>query len=192
MMKHKNATFILGLLVALLESAQAQEINRTSLDLPFIKYQNTCSPSNPFDKNADGKYFFYDGAFSCLVNDRKDLNSFHNQSKAYVVFELERMDLVQDGVIIKNFEVTNDSIVSNKNKQFVLLSNEENIYYFTNGDEIISTTSYEVTVQGKPFGGLSSIVWEDYESCKSYAQKYSQETGKILLVSQILFVFDRH
>lgn len=52
--------------------------------------------------------------------------------------------------------------------------------------------SYEIAVQGKSYGGLSSIVWDDYSTCQAYAQKFSQETGKDILVSQILFIFDRH
>lgn len=167
-------------------------MNPTSFALPPLKYKLDTQSNNPFDVNAKENIFFYDGGFSYLVNDRKELDSLHNQSKAYVVFELERIDLVQNGNIIKQFIHPKDFKSSNKNQQFVLLSNEENIYYFTNNDEIISTTSYEVAVQRKSYRGLSSIVWDDYATCRAYAQKFSQESGKTLLVSQILSISDRH
>ncbi len=167
-------------------------MDATSFTLPSLKYKTDTRSNNPFDANAKENIFFYDGAFSCLVNDRKELNSFHDQSKAYVVFELERLELVQNGAVIKKIIHPKDFNASNKQQQFVLFTNEENIYYFTNNDEVISTTSFEVAVQGKSYGGLSSIVWDNYKTCKEYAQRYSQETGKVILVSQILSISDRH
>lgn len=70
---------------------------------PTLKYTTTLKNANPFDTSAKENFFFYDGAFSCLVNDRKELDSFHDQSKAYVVFELKRLALVQNGEIIREF-----------------------------------------------------------------------------------------
>lgn len=175
-----------------IQFGKAQNMKNDSLLFPQLKYRTENCQNNPFDVNAKENIFFYDGGFSCLVNDRKELNSFHDQSKAYVVFELERIGLVQNGNIIKQFIHPQDFNSLNKNQQFILLSNEQNIYYFTNNDEIISTTSYEVAVQGKSYGGLGSIVWDDYTTCQAYAQKFSQDSGKTLLVSRILSISDRH
>lgn len=167
-------------------------MDAASITLPALKYKTDTRSNNPFDANAKENIFFYDGGFSYLVNDRIELDSFHDQSKAYVVFELERIALVQNGEVIKKFIHPKDFNASNKQQQFILFSNEENIYYFTNNDEVISNTSFEVSVQGKSYGGLNSIVWDNYKTCKEYAQRYSQETGKVILVSQILTISDRH
>jgi hypothetical protein len=159
---------------------------------PTLKYKTTLKNANPFDTSAKENFFFYDGAFSCLVGERKELNSFHEQSKAYVVFEMERIDLVQNGNIIKQFIHPKDFNSLNKNQQFILLSNEQNSYYFTNNDEILSTTSFEVAVQGEPYGGLGSIIWDDYATCQAYAQKSSLESSKTILVCLVHSISDRH
>jgi len=167
-------------------------MDTANFTLPPLKYKMDTQNNNPFDVNAKENIFFYDGAFSCLVSDRKELNSFHDQSKTIVVFELERLDLAQNGGIIKQFGHPEDFKSPNNKAQFMLLSNEENISYFNRNEEVIATTSYLVTVQGKFYGPLSSMVWDDYSTCQAYAQKFSQESGKTILVSQILSISDRH
>ena len=158
----------------------------------MLKYKSASQNLNPFDASAKQNLFFYDGGFSCLVNERKALNPFHDQSKAYFVFELERLELVENGKIIKQFVHQKDYKSSNRSERLILLSNEENIYAFTNNDKIISISSFEVSVQGKSYGGLASIVWDDYSACRAYSQNFSQESGKTVLVSQILSITDRH
>lgn len=167
-------------------------MNSTNFTLPPLKYKTDTRSNNPFDVNAKENIFFYDGAFSCLVSDRKELNSFHDQSKTIVVFELERIGLVKNQHIIKNFGHPKDFRSPNNKAQFILLSNEDNISYFTHNQQIISTTSYLVTVNGKSYGPLSSMVWDDYAACRAYALKISQKSGKVLLINQILCIVDRH
>lgn len=164
----------------------------TSYEWPTIKYKTTAQNANPFDIDATENFFFYDGVFSCLVDEKSELLSFRSQSNAKVVFEMERLELVQNGTILKQFIQPKDFNASHSDKQFMLLSNEANIYYFTNADQIISTTSYQVAIEGKPYGGLSSVVWDDYDACRDYAKKFSQETGKAVLVCHVLSIFDRH
>jgi hypothetical protein len=167
-------------------------MNPTPYLLPAITYKTDMQNSNPFDASVKENLFFYDGGFSCLVNKRNELIPFHEQSEAYVVFELERLELAQNGKTIKHFIHPKDYKSSNRCEQFVLLSNEENMYSFTSNDRMISITSHEVCVEGKSLGGLGSILWNDYSACRVYSQKFSQESGKTILVSQILSVTDRH
>ena len=55
-------------------------MDATSFTLPPLKYKLDNRSKNPFDVKAKENIFFYDGAFSCLVNDRIELNSFDYSS----------------------------------------------------------------------------------------------------------------
>lgn len=194
MINHKNIIFILGLMPALLESAKAQELNRNSDDYPFIKYYSENCQSNPFDDNAIENFFFYDGNYSCLSNERSDFKTFYERSKTYVVFEFERLDLVQNGNLLQHFkevEVLTKSLVV-KNKQYVILSSKKVFYYIHNGSETIAVQSYEINRPDTSFGALNAFVWDDYIACLAYAKKYSADTENRLLVAKVISIYDTH
>ena len=142
----------------------AVTMNPTSFALPTLKYKLDTRSKNPFDVNATENIFFYDGGFSCLVNDRKELDSFHDQSKAYVVFELERVDLVQNGNILKYFEaleISKDSMLYrlNRKNQYVILASQQVLQYLHKGSETIAYQSFQINHSIHLSGIIMRIVW---------------------------------
>lgn len=163
-------------------------MNDHSFIFPGLKYiqENKCL--NPFDTTVNVNLFFFDGQYSTLVEDRKDLELFHQESKIYVVFEMQRLELIYQAETIQYFSYTNS--ISSASR-YAILSNLENIYYINNGSTIISHTSYFVYKPNINFG-LNGAVWENIDECKNYALKYSLESNKALLIVKCLLIDDRH
>lgn len=163
---------------------------------PPIKFRTATQNGNPLDSLEKGAFFFYGGnQISCLVNNQNELRQFRDQTNAYVIFELERLELVQNGTILRQFIHPKDFIASKRDERFMLFFNEGNIlYYNTNVDPAILVKKYDISTVGQEFIGkpLWSTIWYDYDACRDYAKKFSEVTGKIILVSQLLEKFDRH
>lgn len=190
-------TLGLCLFCIFIQFGKAQNMKNDSLLFPQLKYRTENCQNNPFDVNSKENIFFYDGGFSCLVNDRKELNSFHEQSKAYVVFELKRIDLVQNGNILKHFEaleISKDSMLYrlNRKNQYVILASQQVLQYLHKGSETIAYQSFQINKPETIYGPLDAFVWDNYEDCLAYAKSNSTDKENVLMVAKVVCIIDRH
>ena len=164
------------------------------IKFPPIRYQLKDSGANPFDMEAKENIFFFDDEYSCLSKNIQDLRPFCKISNQYVVFEMERMNLVENGKVLKRFpKGENQCYVIRDNKPvYAIVANQLIDYSFHSQDRKIERMSYWVIHENDSFGGLYSFIWNNYGEALNRAIHFSAETKCAVLVVQCISIDDRH
>lgn len=135
---------------------------------------------NPFDINAEARYFIYASGFSYLFN----VIDFDTIAKVIpmgykTLIILERLTLIEDGVAVKDWLEENIS-----QSTFLIFSaalQEIKLYV---GKEIVKTNT--IYRPDNIYNSYQEAVWGDYKECLSYAKEFSLINSTDILVTRVV------
>ncbi|WP_054958501.1 hypothetical protein [Paenibacillus dakarensis] len=148
---------------------------------PIVTYDfSEGEKKNPFDIDAEAKYFIYASGFTYLFN-VIDLDAIAKVIpmgyKTLII--AERLTLIEAGEVVK------DWLAENLNQSIFMLfsaaSQEIKLYV---GKEIVHTNT--IYRPGNIYNSFKEAVWENYEECLSYAKKFSLTNSTDILETRVV------
>lgn len=162
------------------------------ISFPPIKYQLKDSGANPFDIDAKENIFFFDGDYSSLCNNTDKLDPCYEQSTAYSVSIMHRLDFVSKGVVLKHFQKDENlypRTTSDGKLSYSILSNQLIDFLFEMKSKSTILKTYNVSNPNNP---LARFIWHNYEECLAFAKQYSTKSENSFLIVQRLWFTDTH